>query len=146
MKIKLRNMLVSDKIHELGCEKRKIEDTALLDGRELNDQEQLEIQEIEKKISYMEAHSERTYVAPFIEFGLYKYFFEIKEKITSGEIKESEMMEVLIDFTCKVFGDQFTEEEFLRGIRMSNLSNTLTSVYKDVELMINEGIEQDTQY
>lgn len=145
MKITLRNCLVTDKIHDLTLEKNKIEDLALLEGREPNDSEKLSIDEIEKKIAYMNSHSDRTYTAPFIEFGMYKDFFELKESMGTIE-DEAEAMAKFVTFVCNIFGNQFTEEQFCRGIAIHKINETIMGVFGDTEKMINDGVEIDTQY
>lgn len=145
MQITLRNYLVTDKIHDLVLEKNKIEDEALLNGRETNDQEKLAIQEIEKKISYMDKNANRTYTAPFIEFEMYKEFFNIKD--TFANLKsEADAMAKFVTFACNIFGNQFTEEQFCRGIAIHKISETILGIFTDTEKMLNEGVESDTQY
>lgn len=145
MQITLRNYLVTDKIHDLTLEKNKIEDKALLNGRETNDEEKLEIQEIEKKISYMDKNANRTYTAPFIEFEMYKEFFNIKDTFVNLK-SEAEAMAKFVTFSCNIFGNQFTEEQFCRGIAIHKINDTILGIFTDTEKMLNEGVESDTQY
>ncbi len=145
MQITLRNYLVTDKIHDLTLEKHEIEDKALLDGRAPNDEEKLAIQEIEKKISYMNKNANRTYTAPFIEFEMYKAFFEIKAMLGNSK-SEAETMAKFVTFACHIFGNQFTEEQFCRGIAMHKLNETILGIFSDTEKMLNEGVEPNTQY
>lgn len=145
MQITLRNYLVTDKIHELTLEKHNIEDKALLDGRAPNDEEKLNIQEIENKISYMNQNANRTYTAPFIPFEMYKDYYAIKALFENSK-NEVEIMANVTTFVCHIFGNQFTEEQFCRGIAMHKLNETILGIFKDTEKMLNEGVESNTQY
>ena len=110
MKITLRNHLVDDKIQELNIERIAIEDGALLDGRPLNEEEKVKVEEIEKKINYMNNNAERTYVAPFVKGEMYKKFFEVQQLAIDKENPENIVK--IVDFICSVYGNQFTTEQF----------------------------------
>lgn len=145
MQITLRNYLASNKIHELTLQRNKIKDVALLDGRPINDEEKLIIDEIENKIAYMDKNANRTYTAPFIEFEMYKEFFELKERIGKAD-NEAEIMARFVTFVCNIFGNQFTEEQFCRGIALHKINSTIMGIFNETEKMINEGVESNTQY
>lgn len=144
MKITLRNYLVDDKLQELRNKKISIEDRALLDGRPMNDNERVEAEEIQKKIEYMDSNAERTYVAPFIQGELYKAFFEIQKLDMDND--DPENIVKIVDFICRVYGNQFTAEQFLKGVKMSELSKVMFDTISSVHKMMMEGVEEsDTQ-
>lgn len=144
MKITLRNDKVDEKIQALQLEKNNIEDIALLDGRDLTDEEQLKVEEIQKKIEYMNNNAERTYVAPFIKGELYKDLFKVQE--LAEDPTNPDNLVKIIDFICNIYGNQFTSKQFLKGIKMSELTLTIMDTITSINRMVMEGVEPgDTQ-
>lgn len=86
---------------------------------------------------------DKVFVAPFLTGKLYKDLFEMYDKLKGP--KTPETINVLIDFVCQVFGNQFTIDEYYSGLALGKVLSELVRVLNELTEMVMEGIEQDTQ-
>ncbi len=134
MELVLKDKKVLEKITFLEHEKEKIFENAILDCREVNEQEATRLSEIDKNVAFLNAHIEKTYVCTHLNGLIYKEFFEKSNKLV-GEIDKDSLNE-LIDFVCKVYGNKFSIDDFLQGIELDKVLSTIVSVFNETGAMI----------
>ena len=85
---------------------------------------------------------DETFVAPFLSGRLYKDFFEM-EKMLHGPITP-DVMDVLIDFVCRVYGNQFTIEQYWDGVALNKVLSLIVKTISELGEMIMEDMK-DTE-
>lgn len=91
------------------------------------------------QIKLMINGEEKTFVAPFLSGKLYKDFFEMQRKL-EGKM-DIETMNTLIDFVCRVYGNQFTIDQYLEGVPLNKVLSEIVRTMNDLGAMIIEDAE-----
>ena len=148
MQIVLRNKKVSEKIKELLQEKNDLQFKQVDEEKDYT----VEIESINKKIDSFENIAKVTYIAPFLSGECYKDFFPMIKKLQSIEAKELDLdcveadINELIGFVCKLFGNQFTVDDFWKGISLENVLAEVARILNEVMAKIFDiKGEKDTQ-
>lgn len=146
MEITLRNKNIDQKVKDLI---RKKEDLIFKQVDEEKNYSN-EIETIEKKIASFEAIAFRTYMSPFISGECYKELFPMVRKLQGLNSKAVELdaaekdLNELIDYICKLFGYQFTIDDFWKGISMENMLSEVARITNEVMRKIYKLNESDS--
>nr|WP_302599769.1 hypothetical protein [uncultured Cellulosilyticum sp.] len=91
------------------------------------------------QIKLMINGEERTFVAPFLSGKLYKDFFEMQRKLQ--EPKDPSVMNTMIDFVCRVYGNQFTIDQYWEGVPLNKVLSEIVRTVNELGELIMEDVE-----
>lgn len=146
MEITLRNKNVDQKVKDLIRQKEDLLFKQVDEEKNYSN----EIETIEKRIESFEAIAFRTYVAPFISGECYKELFPMVKKLQGLNSKAVELdaaekdLNELIDYICKLFGYQFTIDDFWKGISMEKMLSEVARITNEVMRKIYKLNESDS--
>lgn len=87
---------------------------------------------------------EKTFVAPFLKGRLYKDFFDIQKRLKSNITPES--MDIMIDFVCRVYGNQFTIDDYWDGVPLNKTLSEIVRTVNEIGQMIASDVQGDDQH
>ncbi len=95
------------------------------------------------QIQLMIKGDKRTFNAPFLSGQLYKDFFEIQRKLQDvlNGGASPKTMDVLVDFVCRVYGNQFTIDQYWEGVPLNKVLSEILRTINEVGEMIMEDVE-----
>lgn len=85
----------------------------------------------------------KTFSAPFLSGKLYKDFFEIQRKlqaVLTGDTSPKSM-DVLVDFVCRAYGQQFTIDQYWEGVPLNKVLSEIVRTMNEIGEMIMEDVE-----
>lgn len=80
------------------------------------------------KLTLLIDGKEKIFTTPFVSARSYRKLLDYDKTIDYTNMDADDYDEI-IGFTCNVFGDQFTVDEFWDGIASSKLNETLLDVF-----------------
>lgn len=84
-------------------------------------------------------NEEKTFVPPFLSGELYKDFFKMQSILQRGEAAEK--MDTLIDFVCRVYGNQFSIDQYWKGIPLNKVLSEIVRTINEIGNLIMEDVE-----
>lgn len=102
------------------------------------------------KIKLFISDEEKTFLSPgFISGRIGREAADLEEKYLmnqNGKFEETqtEVLDILVDFLCRAFGNQFTADEFYDGIDSRVMYKTIPAFFKYVSTGVVTAIGADT--
>lgn len=91
----------------------------------------------------------KTYSTSFLSGELYKDFFDIQRKlqmVLQGDASPK-IMDIMVDFVCRTYGNQFTIDQYWKGVPLNKVLSEIVRTINEIGEMIMEdveGVSEDT--